>query len=366
VAFTTLMIKATRLCNLRCAYCYDWRAGKDQTMSFQVLATMTAKALRDPEVQDVEFAWHGGETTLLPVAFYENALLLQAKFRRPGQRIHNGIQTNGIRLSSAWVDFLRKNRFRVGVSIDGPPEVHDLVRADVAGRPTLARVLDGVRQLRAGGIEPSILMVLDDAVLRLGPDRLFEFIVAERFKRVGLLAAKPAPRAAAAPRTPADHYMPPATANAFFARLFDRWRQHGDPTIRIRELAGLESHIRGAASGFCTLSGKCFGSFFVVEPSGTVGHCDYFVGDDRYRLGNILTDDFPALRASERLAVLEREEVAARRHMQGCPEYAVCNGWCPYERYVSMRHDSNHDPSCCGLRDLIGHIRSATCETAAS
>src|SRR5581483_2761405 len=99
-----LIVKATRLCNLRCSYCHDWRSGPDQTMSFPVLARMTAAALRDPEHQLIDFVWHGGETTLLPAGFYEKAMAVQARFRRPGQGIVNIIQTNGTLLTPKWVD----------------------------------------------------------------------------------------------------------------------------------------------------------------------------------------------------------------------------------------------------------------------
>src|SRR5215471_659649 len=109
----SLIIKGTRLCNLRCAYCVDWRTDRDQTMSFPVMARLIAAALSDPRHDAVEFIWHGGETTILKRSFYEKALFVQSKFRRPGQRIHNSIQTNGTRLTAEWCRFFRANKFGV-------------------------------------------------------------------------------------------------------------------------------------------------------------------------------------------------------------------------------------------------------------
>src|SRR5271154_1121486 len=103
----SLIVKATRLCNLRCTYCHDWAVGPDQTMAFDVLAHMTAAALQDPEHGTVDFIWHGGETTLLPISFYQRAMALQARFRRRGQTVHNIIQTNCTRLTPEWARFLR-------------------------------------------------------------------------------------------------------------------------------------------------------------------------------------------------------------------------------------------------------------------
>ena len=93
----TLVVKATRLCNLRCSYCHDWRAGPDQTMTTAVLGRMTRAALEDPEHDAVEFVWHGGEATVLPLSFFRKALTAQARYQRPGQMVRNTIQTNGTR-----------------------------------------------------------------------------------------------------------------------------------------------------------------------------------------------------------------------------------------------------------------------------
>ncbi len=356
--FAGLIIKGTRLCNLRCAYCHDWRVGPNQTMPFSVLARLIATALQDPEHDAVDFIWHGGETTLLPIAFYEKAMVVQARFRRRGQSINNVIQTNGTRLTPEWLRFLRANQFGVGISLDGPPEVHDRYRRYASGRPSFADVLRGIHLLREWGIPVSVLMVIDQGALELGPDYIFDFFVQHGIKQYGLLAAKPTNQPDAAPATPAAHYTDPATMTAFLKRIYDRWLAHGDPTIRIRELEGLRQRIAGERNVFCTLAGGCLGYYYLIEPNGEVAHCDLFLGDPRYTLGNILRDDFATIRASARMRELREENERALSRMRGCPEFKVCNGWCPHERYLSVRHNPNHRADCCGLRELIAHIRA--------
>jgi len=357
MGFATLMIKATRLCNLRCAYCHDWRAGRDQVMPFSVLAHMTAKVLADPTHSRVDFDWHGGETTLLPISFYERALYLQARFRRPGQRIVNGIQTNGTRLTPAWVAFFRENDFRVGVSIDGPPEVHDSVRVDARGRPTFERAMAGIRLLREHGVSHSVLMVIDEAALVAGPDRIFDFFVGEGIRHFALLAVKPNNEPEALPGSYAEHYVSPDRMNEFLIRLYDKWLDYGDYDIWIRELGSLMRRVRNEPGGICTLAGGCLGQNYLVEPNGEVAHCDFFLGDDRYTFGNILVDDFSTIRRAEAMLMLKDEEATALTGMESCPEFGVCKGWCPHERYLSLRHNPNHGSTCCGLRTLISHIR---------
>jgi uncharacterized protein len=355
---TGLIIKATRLCNLRCSYCHDWREGPDQVMSFQVLVSLISAALKDPAHQRVEFMWHGGETTLLPRSFYEKAIFLQSQFRRPGQVICNSIQTNGTRLTSDWIRFFRANQVSIGISLDGPPELNDRVRVWRSGRGSFEEVQKGIHRLRGEGVAFSVLMVVDEQALEIGPDRIFDFLVDSDVKSVAFLAAKPVNQPSALPKTHAVHYVDPIRMGAFLKRIYHRWVAQGEHSMQIREFESLRARIRGDAGGFCVLSGSCLGHYFLVEPDGTIAHCDLFDGDDRYTLGNITRDDFEAIRNGERLQSLKRDWLEERNQMASCPEFAVCQGWCPHERYLSKRHSCSHAPSCCGLRDLIEEIRS--------
>ena len=167
----TMIMKGTRLCNLRCAYCHDWESGADQTMSFEVLAHSIAAAMQDDTHNVVTFAWHGGETTLLPMDFYRRAMALQSRFRRSGHYVQNTFQTNATRLTPEWAEFFRLNDFRVGISLDGPSEVQDNYRPDAAGRPTFDRVLAGMRLLEQHQVSYGVNMVVDALRSREEPTR---------------------------------------------------------------------------------------------------------------------------------------------------------------------------------------------------
>jgi serine-type anaerobic sulfatase-maturating enzyme len=357
VTAISLIVKGTRLCNLRCVYCHDWRADRDQTMSFPVLARLIAAALSDPEHDAVEFIWHGGETTLLPRAFYEKALLVQSRFRRPGQQVHNSIQTNGTRLTPEWMHFFRANKFSVGVSLDGPPELHDRTRRYAGGRGSSQDVARGIRMLQEFQVPFGILMVIDEAALELGADRIFDYILELGVRSFGLLSCRPDNQPDAAPGTATSHYADPVRMAAFLGRIYDRWSEHGDTGIKIRELDAVRRRVSHENAGFCKLGGHCLGQFFLVEPTGEIAHCDLFLGDPRYTLGNILVDDFASIRRSPKLLALQAENEQALEAMRDCPDFGVCNGWCPHERYTSLRHNPQHSATCCGLRPLITHIR---------
>jgi uncharacterized protein len=360
-----LIIKGTRLCNLRCAYCHDWRAGRDQVMPFAVVARLIATALTDPYHDAVDFIWHGGETTLLPTTFYAKALLVQSRFRRAGQLIKNTIQTNGTRLTPEWLRFLRENQFAVGVSLDGPPEIHDRYRRYASGRGSSSDVATGIRLLREYEIPFSVLMVVDDGALEIGADRIFDYFLEQGVRSFGLISAKPTNLPDAGPNTPTSHYSNPLKMAAFLIRMYERWVEHGDPDIHIRELEGVRNRVALQPANMCTLAGGCLGHYYLIEPNGEVAHCDLFLGDSRYTLGNILTDSFADIRGGKALERLQIENASALDRMRGCPDFNVCQGWCPHERYMSQRHNPDHRADCCGLRTLIDYVRTREAESTA-
>jgi len=308
MANLSLIIKPTRQCTLRCIYCQDRRADNKQVMSFPVMARMTASALAEHD--GVNFIWHGGEPTLLPIRFYEKAFLVQSRLRRPEHKIRNSFQTNATKLTVAWARFFRANRIWVGISIDGPAHLHDSHRSYHSGKGSYDDVMRGLNFLRDHEVQFSGLVVVDEGTLKLGAHKLLDFLVGQG------------------------------------------------------ELESLKAQIRNGVTESCTLSGKCWGHYYMIEPGGDVGVCDVFSGDPRYFLGNIMSNSFAEIADSAGLLQLKKEHRDAMEAMSGCPEFDVCKGWCPHERYVSIRHNKRHRDGCCGLRDLIAYVRSRLADEA--
>lgn len=356
MADLTLIVKATRQCTLRCAYCNDWRSNRKEGMSFPVMARMIARALAEHE--HVRFIWHGGEPTLLPISFYEKALLVQARLRRPVQKIGNSFQTNAIKLTPAWARFFRANNIQVGVSIDGPAYLHNSHRSYRSGKGSYEHVIQGLNLLKEHEVQFSGLVVVDERTLKFGAQRLLDFLVGQGIRSFGLLPAKPKNEPAAEAGTTTEHYIEPARINAFLMNLYDAWLDRGDPNVKIRELEALKAQIKGVSARSCTLSGECWGHYYMIEPDGSVVACDVFSGDPRYTLGNIMSTSFMKIANSAGLLQLKKEHREATEAMSRCPEFPICKGWCPHERYVSIRHNKGHRDDCCGLRDLIAHVRN--------
>ena len=157
VAFNIMLKPAGSLCNLDCQYCYyldksEIYGGHEPRMSTDMLETVVKEYIGANDVPEVTFNWHGGEPLILGLDFYKKALEFERKYA-DGKIIHNTLQTNGTLITDEWADFLAKNDFLVGISIDGPADIHDRYRRDKGGYPTFDRVMAGLMNLQRAGVE---------------------------------------------------------------------------------------------------------------------------------------------------------------------------------------------------------------------
>ena len=353
-----LIMKATRYCNLRCSYCGTWRDGPNQRMSFEVLARSIHGALSAPEVRGVEFFWHGGEPTLLPVSFYRSALWMQQQFRRPGQAVANTLQTNGTRLTPEWLEFLKRYRFRVEVSLDGPPEIHDRWRIDTAGRPTSQRVRQGLDTLREHGLDPAAIMVVGDDVMALGAERLLNYFLEIGVTNVGLQNLVPEGDGRGASLE--ERYIEYARFVEFLRELFHLWWPDHTERIAFREISDLVSRIRGKPAGLCLYNENCMGNILTIEPMGDLTACDKYQSDPAYRFGNVLETDFADFPASPEFIRAHAEVAAQVQQGAGsCPWSSICHTGCPFNWYVRTQLGASHHQRCCGLAPLLSDIAEA-------
>lgn len=349
--FMVMIMKATRLCNLRCTYCNQWRDGPNQVMNFPVLARAIRDVLRAPGVQRVEFVWHGGEATLLPTAYYRKALWLQQQFRRAGQVVENVMQTNATRVSDEWLDFWTRYEFSVGVSLDGPPEIHDQRRLDKAGRPTAGRVRAGLERLQEAGIPHGVLLVVDEQIVEIGPRRLLDYLREISVTQVDLLNVLPrnTPRGTSL----AGMYLSWPGYIDYLREMFRLWWSDYADQLSIRELAGLLQQLTGGPAFSCVFAGDCFGGFLTIDPSGDVSACDKYVDDAEYVFGNLLATNLAALKGSEQLRRIRSTNAAEVDPMRQCRWFAICQGACPHDRYTSARWRPDAGVHCCGLSPLL-------------
>lgn len=354
---TVVILKATRLCNLRCTYCNAWRDGPGQIMEFPVLAKLIHDVLKTPGLANVDFVWHGGEVTLLPISYLEKALWLQEHFCEPGTVVANSIQTNATRLTVEWLTFLKDYEFGVGVSIDGPPEVHDKRRVTAGGRGTWLDVKQGIDHLREYEIPFGALAVIDECALEMGASAYLDYLIQLGITQVALLNALPPNSDDCSGNAT---YLPHNRFTSFLRDLFKAWWSHSHDLIEIRELQALVEAVRTGSTGLCIFNDNCMGQYLTIDPNGDVSACDKYVGDPDYLFGNIVDEEVNAmLNRSQVLEKASADVSQKKRAMTKCRHFDICFGGCPHDVRLTEKYRPHWNTDCCGLIDLIDDITSA-------
>ena len=355
-----MVLKATRLCNLRCTYCRSWAEGPNQVMSFPVLVRAIREVLSMRGLQHVEIVWHGGEITLLKPKFFKKLIWVQQQFRRPGQVIRISLQTNATHLTDEWIEFLSTLNIGVGISIDGPPEVHDRRRVDKDGKPSSPLVVEGIRRLRTAGIPHGALVVVDRFLQDIGAERLLKYFHEIGLKNLDFLNIVPENhKGATASREDGficfDEYVD------FLREAFDVWWRKYRDEMFITTFADLIPALRdGAKPNNCYWAGNCMVSTLTIEANGDMAPCDKFIDDEGSIFGNVMRQSIAdVMRQTAYIKNANRERASSLSRMKTCDFFQICQGGCPHDRLVNRRHVPDHDPDCCGLKPLVRHIRDA-------
>lgn len=338
-------------CNLRCAYCYylDKKDALQQPPGPMTDAVLEAFIRQNFAVHGknavVEFSWHGGEPTLLPLDFYKKALKLQKKYG-PGRKVLNTLQTNGTLLTEAWCAFFAQNRFQIGVSIDGPKEYHDTYRRDANGG-SFERTLAGIRLLKEHGVTFNTLTTVNAAnwahpaevygFLRELSDFMQFLPVVEtggtQFEKdAGLRFARPPGIHSGLIQHPmADFSVPPDGYGRFLCGVLDEWKQRDIGKKFVMMVEATIGNMLKKPAGLCAHEPLC-GHSAVIEANGDVYSCDRYVFP-AYRLGNLLETPLSGL--------LEKNREFGMHKMVGLPEECLdcryiklCFGGCPKDRIL--------------------------------
>lgn len=322
-------------CNLACHYCFYLRKGdlypKSRfRMPDAVLKEYIRQTIEAHCIPEVTFAWQGGEPTLMGRGFFEKAMVLQKKYCRPGMVIHNTIQTNGILLDDGWCEFFRKNRFLVGISIDGPRELHDACRTDAAGKGTFDRVMKALALLKKHKVDFNILCTVNavNCDHPLEVYRFFRDVVKAQFIQFIPVVERDRQSGTVTPLS-----VSPDQYGKFLIGVFDEWVKHDVGTTYIQHFDTALANWYGEPHGICVFSPTC-GSAMVIEHNGDIYSCDHFVDRD-HLLGNI--QDSPLIElvngGRQRQFGLDKRDKLPE-YCQNCPVLFACRGECPKNRFA--------------------------------
>jgi uncharacterized protein len=319
-------------CNLDCTYCY-YRESLEGTRARRRLDMrllerfIPAYMSYVADARTSSMSWQGGEPTLAGLPFFERVVALQAAYAAPGTLISNALQTNAILLDEAWGAFLKRYNWLVGVSLDGPEEIHDALRTDRGGRGSFARVLRGIDVLRRHRVDFNILCVLGPHNVGRASE-LMAFFRRQRFTHVQFIPAMDFQ--AIQPDRPPSFLITPAQYGAFLVEAFDAWYEGGSPTISVRIFDNFLQSYLGIPNDMCVHADTC-NAGIVVEWDGSAYPCDFYIHPG-WKLGNVLDTPLAELASGGARRAFIGQKRPLPEECARCQWLPACKSGCPRNR----------------------------------
>lgn len=348
------------LCNLDCRYCYYlekkqlYEKNTSFRMSQEILETYIAQHVEAFPGPTINFSWHGGEPTLLGLDYFQKIVSLQRRHQPYGRRITNGIQTNGTLLDENWCRFLKNEGFGVGLSLDGPRNLHDRYRLTRQKEPTHELAIRGYHLLRKYDVPMDILCVVHSHNVRF-PKKLYAF-----FKQIGARYLTFLPlvqQDPAADRLVHRHSVRPDDWGTFLCTIFDEWVRQDIGKVNIQIFEEAAGTAFGREHALCIFRKTC-GDIPALEHNGDVYSCDHFVTPE-HRLGNIRETRLVELMESPRQKAFgQLKSDTLPRYCLSCQVLEMCNGGCPKDRFLQT---PDNQPGlnylCAGYKRFFVHCR---------
>lgn len=348
--FSLLVKPASADCNLRCEYCFYLDRSKlypetrSHRMSDEVLKRMVSTYMRTWQPQ-YAFGWQGGEPTIMGVDFFRRVVELQMKYGREGSSVANGLQTNGTLIDDEFAAHLAKYSFLVGISLDGPQELHDHYRRTADSRGSHADVLRGVECLKRNGVEYNVLTLVNSINVNHGKTvyqylcdmgiLYHQYIPCVEFQDNG----EPMPFSVSGPEW-----------GEFLCQIFDEWAQGDTRRVSIRLFDSIVALLVDGTPNVCHMAPDCC-QYFVVEHNGDVYPCDFFVDTNR-RLGNIAEETWEQIQSSADYRSFGRDKSRYSDACRSCEYLRVCLGDCQKHR---QPHPLGQSRLCAGWKRFYQH-----------
>jgi uncharacterized protein len=347
-------------CNLKCSYCYY--LGKKSNypdtdhfiMSGEILDKYIKQHIDASTEPIIYFSWHGGEPLLAGIDFFKKALKLQSSYKPEGKTIINGIQTNGTLLNDEWCSFIAGEGFVIGLSLDGPSQLHNLNRRTKDGKETWQKVIDGFILLKKYKVIPEILCVVnaENAKHPLPVYNLFREMGAKYITFLPLVEHVPGSSTGVSMKS-----VPPEDFGYFLSEIFDEWVEKDIGEIKIQIFEEAARTAFNQEHTLCVFRENC-GGVPVVEHNGDFYSCDHYVNRDNL-LGNINDHSLSYFLDSKRQEAFGRTKSATLpEYCKLCEVRSMCNGECPKNRFiVTPDGQTGLNYLCKGYRYFFNHIR---------
>ncbi|MGV3509899.1 MAG: anaerobic sulfatase-maturation protein [Sphingobacteriaceae bacterium] len=362
------------VCNLDCTYCYYLEKEKmypgnpNFTMNAETLETFTRKYIHEQPGKEVTFVWQGGEPTLLGIDFFKKALTLQKKYGS-GKIIHNSFQTNGVLLNDEWCLFFKENNFLIGISIDGPEEVHNMYRKNKGEQGTFSKVMNAINLLKKHKVDFNTLTVVNNVNVEK-PLEIYRFLkqigsgyiqfipIVERISTEvpenGLELVLPEYQAEA---TLSNWSVPSLQFGKFLVAIFNEWVKKDVGRVFVQIFDSTLANEVGVPAGVCLFNKYC-GDALAIEHNGDVFSCDHFVYPE-YKIGNINTTSIKKMLLEPRQIKFGLDKYdSLPQQCKTCDVLNYCYGECPKNRFSTT---SSGEPGlnylCEGYKLFFRHVK---------
>lgn len=328
----SLLIKpASSSCNMRCEYCFyhDVAASREIAnygmMSDDTLECIVKKAFEYAD-GTISFGFQGGEPTMAGLDFFRKAIELQKKYNVKRIAVHNALQTNGLNINDEWAEFFYKNKFLIGLSLDGGKPIHDKYRLDASGNGTFDRVLGAAAVMDRHRVEYNILSTVNiDVAYNI--DKIYYLFKKHKFNYLQFI-----PCLDEFNGEKRGYSLTSEAYGEFLIKLFKLWYIDlcKKTPVSIRYFDNLVTMLAGYPPESCGMAGSC-SCYYMIEADGGVYPCDFYVTDE-WKIGNILTDGFDEMRQSDQAKRFVEISRQVAEECRGCEFYGICRGGCRRNR----------------------------------
>jgi uncharacterized protein len=382
-AFHLLAKPTGAVCNLDCSYCFFLSKemlypGSRFRMADDLLEAYLLQLIEaHSTAPEVVIAWQGGEPTLMGLDFFRRAIELAESYLKPGQRARYTIQTNGTLLDDEWAAFFKEHDVLVGISIDGPREMHDAYRVNKGGKGSFDQVMRGLESLRAAEVEWNVLTTVHAMNADYGRDvyrflrdecgaSFVQFIpIIERVAEadedgtVPWTSWRDRPLYEQKGTRVTGRSVSAKQYGRFLIDVFEEWvrRDVGEVYVQMFDVA-LANWV-GAPPSLCVHAETCGGAL-ALEHTGDLYSCDHFV-EPAHKLGNIMKTPMLELVASQRQRQfgLDKRELLPDYCLE-CDVRFACHGGCPKDRFITTPSgEPGLNYLCAGYKDFFHHVDGA-------
>lgn len=354
---TFILKPVSTVCNLACQYCYnhylrscDLRTLDDKLMPISILR-LFFQQIRELENETISFIWHGGEPLLAGIEFFNEAADIQTDYLKD-RVVYNSVQTNGTLINRRWAEFFEKRSFKIGISLDGPEELHNKFRKFPNGSGSFSLIMRNREILRERKLDAGVISVVTKNSLNFARE-ILDFFTKMNLNRINFSACSERENGKLT-----DYSISPLEWADFLIEIFEYWMEKDNPDIKIQLLENFFQGLIGGYPTLCYHNREC-NRYLAVDSNGDIFLCGRFMGIEYFKLGNILERSLKSILSSKKYKEISLQTRQTKKECLKCRWAKICNGGCSYYRFMNGGTISSPYFFCLSTKKLLKHMYSA-------